>query len=184
MPNQIIIPFAVDIRFIPSIREDFSCLKDSLRVRNINVSVLGFLKAPIKTVEYVPVPILIRSYKTSDELAASATWFNNSFGNLNKMVITGDFKALRANGIMFIFFGIQMVYASLFLALGKAKEGGILSMGRQGVFFIPIILILPRVIGLNGVIYAQVMADVLAVILTGVFDVKLKKEEEKLMALR
>ena len=77
---------------------------------------------------------------------------------------------------MFVFFGFQMVYGTLFLALGKAKEGGILSISRQGIFFIPIILILPHVIGLNGVIYSQAIADLLTVVLTAVFAVKLKKE--------
>lgn len=69
-----------------------------------------------------------------------------------------------------------MVYGTLFLALGKAKEGGILSISRQGIFFIPVILILPHVIGLNGVIYSQAIADLLTVILTAVLAVKLKKE--------
>jgi energy-coupling factor transport system permease protein len=72
LPSQIVIPFAVAVRFMPSIREDFNCLKDSLRVRNISVSVWSFLRHPVQTVEYMLVPILIRSYKISDELAASA----------------------------------------------------------------------------------------------------------------
>lgn len=80
------------------------------------------------------------------------------------------------DGRMFVFFGFQMVYGTLFLALGKAKEGGILSISRQGIFFIPVILILPHVIGLNGVIYSQAIADLLTVILTAVLAVKLKKE--------
>ncbi|MDR1615566.1 MAG: energy-coupling factor transporter transmembrane protein EcfT [Syntrophomonadaceae bacterium] len=72
MPSQVVIPFAVAVRFIPSIREDFNCLKDSLHIRNISVSVWSFLRRPVQTIEYMLVPILIRSYKISDELAASA----------------------------------------------------------------------------------------------------------------
>jgi energy-coupling factor transport system permease protein len=71
-PEYIIIPVAVAMRFFPSIQEDFSCLKDSLRVRNIRVSMGGFLRHPVQTIEYLLVPILIRSFKISDELAASA----------------------------------------------------------------------------------------------------------------
>lgn len=85
-------------------------------------------------------------------------------------------RALRANGIMFAFFGFQMLYGSLFLALGKAKEGALLSMSRQGIFFIPIILVLPRVIGLDGVIYAQPVADFITTVLTGLLAVRLHKE--------
>ena len=72
VPNQIVIPFAVAVRFIPSIREDFNSLKASLRVRNISVSIWNFLRHPIQTIEYMLVPILMRSYKISEELAASA----------------------------------------------------------------------------------------------------------------
>jgi putative MATE family efflux protein len=85
-------------------------------------------------------------------------------------------RALKANSIMFITFGFQLVYSVLCLTLGKAREGGILTMGRQGIFFIPVILILPRIIGLNGVIYTQAIADLLTTIMTVVFAVKIKKE--------
>lgn len=100
----------------------------------------------------------------------------SAFSKDDAAVIDIGSRALRANGIMFIFFGFQMVYVSLFLALGKAREGGILSMSRQGIFFMPVILILPRVIGLIGIVYAQATADLLTVILTAVLALKLKKE--------
>ncbi|WMJ81798.1 MATE family efflux transporter [Clostridium sp. MB40-C1] len=88
-------------------------------------------------------------------------------------------RALKANTIMFISFGFQFVYSTLFLAIGKAKKGGILTMGRQGIFFIPIILILPNLIGLNGVIYTQLIADVLATIMTFIFAININKEITK-----
>jgi Na+-driven multidrug efflux pump len=91
-------------------------------------------------------------------------------------VIAIGSQALRANGLLFAFFGFQMVYGSLFLAFGKAKEGGILSMSRQGIFFIPLIFILPQVLGLNGIIYTQPLADLLSVILTAVFATRLHSE--------
>lgn len=65
--------------------------------------------------------------------------------------------SLRANGISIMFFGFYTVYSSLFLALGKGREGFILGACRQGICFIPIILLLPTVWGLNGILYAQPM---------------------------
>ncbi|KAJ50253.1 putative MATE family efflux protein [Clostridium tetanomorphum] len=85
-------------------------------------------------------------------------------------------KALRAYSIMFISFGFQFVYSTLFLSLGKAKKGGILTMGRQGIFFIPVILTLPSIMGLNGVIYTQAIADLLTTILTFIFAYNIKNE--------
>lgn len=91
-------------------------------------------------------------------------------------VIEMGSKALRANGITFIFFGYFVVYSTLYLALGKAKQGSLLSISRQGYFFIPIILILPSAIGIKGVLYAQAIADVFSIILTFVMSFGIKRE--------
>ena len=56
--------------------------------------------------------------------------------------------------------------SSLFLALGKGKEGFILGACRQGICFIPVILIFPFIWGLNGILYAQPIADVLSALIT------------------
>ncbi len=95
--------------------------------------------------------------------------------NDSELIAVGT-AALRANGFIFSAFGFQMVYSTLFLALGKGKEGGILSMSRQGIFFIPLIMILPGLLGLNGIIYTQLIADVFTVVITAVFAVRLKRE--------
>lgn len=75
-------------------------------------------------------------------------------------------SSLRINGITFMLFGFYTVYSSLFLALGKGKEGFVLGACRQGICFIPVILILPSVWGLNGILYAQPIADVLSAVIT------------------
>lgn len=75
-------------------------------------------------------------------------------------------SSLRANGITIMLFGFYMVYSSLFLALGKGKEGSILGACRQGICFIPVILLLPMIWGLNGIIYAQPIADLLSAVIT------------------
>lgn len=74
--------------------------------------------------------------------------------------------SLRANGITIMLFGFYTVYSSLFLALGKGKEGFILGACRQGICFIPVILLLPMVWGLNGILYAQPISDVFSAIIT------------------
>lgn len=83
--------------------------------------------------------------------------------------------ALRANGLSFILFGFYTVYSFLFLVMGKAKEGCILGACRQGICFVPVILLLPGIFGLNGVIYAQPAADVLSAVITVFMAVHLHK---------
>lgn len=84
--------------------------------------------------------------------------------------------ALRASGISFILFGFYTVYSFLFLVMGKAKEGCILGACRQGICFVPVILILPVLWGLNGILYAQPIADVLSAVVTACMAVHLHKE--------
>ena len=84
--------------------------------------------------------------------------------------------ALRANGLSFVLFGFYTVYSFLFLAMGKAKEGCFLGACRQGICFVPVILILPRVLGLNGILYAQPAADVIAAAITIFMALRLQKE--------
>ncbi len=85
-------------------------------------------------------------------------------------------SALRANGLSFVLFGFYTVYSFLFLAMGKAKEGCFLGACRQGICFVPVILILPRVLGLNGILYAQPAADVIAAAITIFMALRLQKE--------
>ncbi|MGX8126746.1 MATE family efflux transporter [Clostridioides difficile] len=100
----------------------------------------------------------------------------SQFTSGDMLLIECGSKSLRANGLSFMLFGFYTVYSTLFLALGKAKEGGFLGMCRQGVCFIPIILILPVFYGLNGILYAQPIADLVAAIIAGFMAIKLHKE--------
>jgi len=91
-----------------------------------------------------------------------------------EMVRVGSI-ALRANGLSFVLFGFYTVYSFLFLVMGKATEGCILGACRQGICFVPAILILPAVWGLNGVLYAQPIADIISAIVTVVMAVRLHR---------
>lgn len=92
-----------------------------------------------------------------------------------EMIRVGE-TALRAHGLSFLLFGFYTVYSFLFLVMGKAKEGCILGACRQGICFVPVILLLPRLMGLSGVLYAQPIADILSAIVTAFMAVRLHRE--------
>ena len=92
-----------------------------------------------------------------------------------QMVLAGQ-KSLFANGITFILFGFYTVYSSLFLALDKGAAGFFLGACRQGVCFVPVILLLPMVWGMNGILYAQPIADVISVVITVFMALHLHRE--------
>ncbi|WP_330586915.1 MATE family efflux transporter [Aminipila terrae] len=100
----------------------------------------------------------------------------SQFTNGDTLFIEIGEKSLSANGLSFMLFGFCTVYSSLFLALGKAREGFLLGICRQGICFIPFILIIPMIWGLNGIIYAQPIADVITAIIAAFMSMRLYKE--------
>ena len=100
----------------------------------------------------------------------------SQFANGNAEMISIGQKSLMANGLSFILFGFYTVYSSLFLALGKGTVGFVLGACRQGICFVPVILFLPVVWGVNGILYAQPIADVISAIITIFMAIHLHKE--------
>ncbi|HJC80026.1 MAG TPA: MATE family efflux transporter [Candidatus Mediterraneibacter excrementipullorum] len=67
---------------------------------------------------------------------------------------------------MVIVNGVQLISSNFFAAIGKPLKGLLLSMTRQVFFLIPLVLILPLFMGLNGILYAGPAADSIAFIVT------------------
>ncbi len=55
--------------------------------------------------------------------------------------------------------GIQPMSAGFFTSIGKAKLGAVVSLTRQILFLLPLILIFPLFMGIDGVMYAGPIAD-------------------------
>ena len=54
---------------------------------------------------------------------------------------------------------INMIGGAFFQAIGKAKKALLLAVSKQGLFLIPLILILPLAIGIEGIWYSFPLAD-------------------------
>ncbi|RDY23481.1 energy-coupling factor transporter transmembrane protein EcfT [Romboutsia maritimum] len=67
VPNCIGLPFIFMIRFFPTVKMEFKEVFESIRLRNI-VSI----KEPVKALEYTFVPVMIRSTRIAEELAAAS----------------------------------------------------------------------------------------------------------------
>ncbi len=75
-----------------------------------------------------------------------------------------DFAASYFRIYMFFTFinFIQPISSNLFTAIGKPKRGVFLSLTRQIIFLLPFILILPLFMGIDGIMYAGPIADLMA----------------------
>lgn len=100
----------------------------------------------------------------------------SSFTSGDENMIQIGQQALRINGLSFMLFGVYTIYSFLFLVMGKAKEGCILGACRQGLCFFPVILLFPRIWGLNGVILAQPAADILSFVITVFMAIRFHQE--------
>ena len=61
---------------------------------------------------------------------------------------------------------LSVITNMLFQASGKNKEGMFLSSCRQGIFFIPLVFILPRIFGLTGLELCQPIANTLSALIS------------------
>lgn len=81
---------------------------------------------------------------------------------------------------IFLFFtflnGIQPISSNFFTSIGKAKLGVFLSLTRQIIFLLPLILLLPVFMGIDGVMYAGPIADLAAALLAGVLILREMKK--------
>ena len=72
-------------------------------------------------------------------------------------------RYMRVFMMMVCIFGIQPLTVNFFTASGKAKQGIFLSLIRQGLFLLPLLIILPIFLGIDGVLIAGPIADFMAV---------------------
>jgi len=97
-------------------------------------------------------------------------------------VINYGIPSLRCMCIGVIFAPLSVVANMLFQSIGKSKTASFLALMRSGLFYIPIIIILPIFIGFAGIQSAQMCADLLSAACSMPFVIayfkKLPKEDE------
>ena len=72
--------------------------------------------------------------------------------------------------------GIQPVTSNFFNSIGKSQLGVFMSLTRQIIFLLPLIIIFPIFFGIDGVMYAGPIADGAAAIICGYFTIRELKE--------
>lgn len=127
-----------------------------------------------------------RAHKTLKLCVAAAT-IGLSIGWLIVQLMPGpivsmfnsdaDLVSISVDGIrkylsMMPLIGVSMIGSNYFQAIGKAKHAMVLSLLRQVILLVPMMLILPKLLGLNGVWFAQPIADVISFTVTTILLVK------------
>lgn len=84
--------------------------------------------------------------------------------NRNPQIVTYGSRLLISQVLLYPAFGLCYMMTITFQTIGASRFGLFLSTIRQGLFYIPIILILPGILGVNGIYLAQPIADVLTLL--------------------
>ena len=83
---------------------------------------------------------------------------------------------------IFLFFTfvnfLQPITSNFFTAIGKPKVGVFLSLTRQIIFLLPLLIAFPLIFGIDGIMYAGPSADFLAAVVTGTMAVRELKRKE------
>ncbi len=86
--------------------------------------------------------------------------------NSSESVTSYGLVGIKYYAIGLLFMGVSNTIGVFYQSLGRGVEALILSVARQGIFFIPLILILPGIYGVEGVLVSQAVADLLTAILS------------------
>ncbi len=113
------------------------------------IACIGFVM-----VEFFP-SILIKLFNTEDtELIAIAV------------------RGIRIDLMFLPIIAFQIISSNYFQAIGKAKISMFLSVLRQVIILIPLILILPRFFGLNGLWFSAPVSDIVSAVITAIFLIR------------
>lgn len=124
------------------------------------ITTCGFLVA-----EFIPEPCA-RLFTTDPELI--------------RLSVNG----MRIMMAAFVLVGSQMVITNFFQSIGKAKISMFLSLSRQMIFLLPMLLLLPLFLGVDGIWWAMPISDTIAEIVAVVMMMTYMrkfKEQHKLL---
>lgn len=88
------------------------------------------------------------------------------FNGTDQELIAMASRAVRILNIFTAFDALQILGSSFFQAINKPFRAAVLSLSRQVLILIPLVLIMPMIFGLYGVFFAPPIADVLSCTLT------------------
>ncbi len=94
----------------------------------------------------------------------------------DQTLIDHTIKGLRISFVAFPIIGFQMVASTFFQSIGKAKKAIFLSLSRQVICLLPLLLILPPLIKIDGVWWSLPISDLLASLITAWLLIVQKRE--------
>ena len=90
----------------------------------------------------------------------------NIFGSNEGLYNEFSIKSFRIFLMLCIFMGFELTTTIFFQAIGKPVKSILLTLCKQTIFIVPLMIILPRFLGIEGILYAGPVAEIMSVIVT------------------
>ena len=97
----------------------------------------------------------------------------------NSIVIAKASQAMFAGSIFFFTYGFQSIAVVYLLCIGANTSGFLFSSARQGLIFVPVIIIMNYFLGQTGVFYAQGITDIITTALLVAFLFFISKNKKQ-----
>jgi putative MATE family efflux protein len=138
------------------------------------------VRKALKTAVLAASAIALAGFFTIMFAPAQIIWL---FNREDQVLLAMGTHGLRICIIMMPTIGFSVVSASYFQAVGKPRQAMLISLSRQVLFLIPLVLVLPNYFGLDGAWAALPSSDLAAFILAGVLITRelrhLRKADEE-----
>lgn len=100
---------------------------------------------------------------------------------VDEAVISYGIRIMHVLSYTMPLLGLQMILMMMFQSLGKSVQSLVISIGRQGLFFIPSLILFSRLWGFNGFIFAQPFSDFLTTALSFTLFLLMRKKMKQTM---
>lgn len=84
--------------------------------------------------------------------------------NRNPVIVEYGRRLLISQVALYPAFGLCYMMTITYQTIGESRYGLFLSLIRQGLFYVPFILTLPGMLGINGIYFSQPAADILTIL--------------------
>ena len=91
-------------------------------------------------------------------------------------------RGIRINMLTFPLIGSQAVITNFFQSIGKAKISIFLSLSRQMIYLLPLLIVLPPIMGVDGVWAALPASDTVAFVTAWIVMYRFMKKQKRQMA--
>ena len=99
--------------------------------------------------------------------------------NQNPQIVEYGSKLLISQLIVYPAFGFVYFLTITFQTIGESRFGIFLSTLRQGLLYVPLIMLLPSFFGVNGIYFSQPVADVITLVICFISYPHLKRIAKK-----